>query len=859
MMPAGIDFEYLFEHSPNAYMLLTRELNFVAVNAAYLQVTGRCREELIGQNLFEAFPADPHVASDEAIRRLQESIERTFISGQRDTLALIHYPLPRQTTDGMVFEDRYWSATHTPVFDSNGKVLYVMQHTVDITELQTLKQALDEAEAARDALLPREQLEAGVFSRAQMVQDVNRSLYAERQHLLQLFQQAPGFICFLRGPEHIFELASDAYYQLVGHRDLLGLRVREALPEVEGQGFISLLDGVYRAGEPHVGRDVRVLLQRQPNEPLAEVFVNFVYQPVFDRNGSVTGIFVQGNDVTDQHLAQEELDRYRAQLEDLVLERTQALNESQAALRHAQKMEAVGRLTGGVAHDFNNLLQIIGGNLQLLQRSLAKDASTQRRLTAALDSVERGAKLASQLLAFARRQPLTPNVVNLGGLLQGMDELLQRALGEDVVLQTEIEPELWNTFVDAGQMENALLNLAINARDAMASGGRFVIQAENTSLTSADQAQALDLTAGEYIHLTVSDTGSGIPPEVVEQVFEPFFTTKPEGQGTGLGLSMVYGFVKQSGGQIKLTSRLGQGTSIDIWLPRATQQEERDLAQLPGAVEGGNETILVVEDDDEVRRTAVDMLRELGYTVLEAHDGSSALGVLQQHGHVDLLFTDVIMPGAIASVELVRQAKNMLPGLQVLFTSGYTDDVLVHNGRLDPGVVLLSKPFRHEDLARRVRHMLNNAQQAALAQEALSAPQVAEPTPASQAKSALCILLVEDEELIREALRDILEESGYDIQAAASAEEAEELLSASSFDVLFTDVSLPGKSGIELAGLARARYPQLRIILSSGYSANAPAMRSADFTDAIFLPKPYDIDEVERVMAKLAASNQLAR
>lgn len=858
MTPAPIDFEYLFEHSPNAYILLERDFTLVAANQAFLRVTGRRREELIGRKLFDAFPAAPGRSSREAIRRVQESLERTFAAGQRDMLALVEYPLARQTAAGPVFEERYWSATHVPVLGPDRQVRYVLQHIVDVTALQSLRQVLKDADAVRDVLLP---LEVDVFNRAQLVQDVNRSLHAERQHLLQLFQQAPGFICFLRGPEHVFELASDAVYELVGHRELLGLTVEEAFPEAKGQGFIALLDKVYRSGKPYVGRDARALVRRQPDGPLTEIFVNFVLQPIFDRSGKVAGIFVQGYDVTEQHLVQSELDRYRAQLEDLVLERTRALDESQAALRHVQKLEAVGRLTGGVAHDFNNLLQVIGANLQLLQRTFQGDAAAQRRLAAALDSVERGARLASQLLAFARRQPLSPSVVNLPELLQGMDELLWRALGENVDLHIRIEPGLWNTFVDAGQLENVLLNLAINARDAMEDkgGGEFVIQARNCRLASPGEAQELELEPGEYVHLTVSDTGCGIPAELQEQVFEPFFTTKPEGQGTGLGLSMVYGFVKQSGGQIKLTSSPGEGTSIAVWLPRATRQEEQESIQMSGAARGGNETILVVEDDEAVRCTTVDMLRELGYQVLEAPDGGSALRLLQQRARVDLLFTDVIMPGPVTGVELVRRARRLQPDLPVLFTSGYANDTLVRDGRLEPGVNLLCKPFRQEDLDRRVRHVLNNARQAALAKRALTGSQGGEAgRTAAGAGSRLRILLVEDEELIREALRELLAETGYRVRAVASAEEAEALLATERFDVLFTDISLPGESGAELACRARRRDPRLAIIIASGYSRDALVLENDALADGVFLSKPFDVAAVEQAMAEIEAARHHA-
>jgi signal transduction histidine kinase/DNA-binding response OmpR family regulator len=398
--------------------------------------------------------------------------------------------------------------------------------------------------------------------------------------------------------------------------------------------------------------------------------------------------------------------------EELRAEAAERLKIEQV-LRQSQKMEAVGKLTGGVAHDFNNLLQVIGGNLQLLTKDVAGNEKAEQRLRNALAGVSRGSKLAAQLLAFGRRQALAPKVVNLGRFVRGLDDLLRRALGDGVEIETVISGGLWNTLVDPSQVENAILNLAINARDAMRAHGRLTIEAGNASLTNEHAAGHGDVTPGQYVMLAVTDTGCGMTPDIVEQVFEPFFTTKPEGQGTGLGLSMVYGFVKQSGGHIKIYSEPGEGTTIRLYLPRASGAEDVAADSDAGPITGGTETVLVVEDDDEVRTTVVELLTDLGYGVLKARDAQSALAIIESGSAVDVLFTDVVMPGPVRSPELARQARVRLPKVAVLFTSGYTDDAIVHGGRLDQGIDLLSKPYTREALARKIRQVLRNQQQRA--------------------------------------------------------------------------------------------------------------------------------------------------
>jgi PAS domain S-box-containing protein len=381
--------------------------------------------------------------------------------------------------------------------------------------------------------------------------------------------------------------------------------------------------------------------------------------------------------------------------------------EMEQQLRQAQKMDALGKLTGGVAHDFNNVLQIIGGSLEMLARRVAGNGAAERNLRHARIGLERGTKLASQLLSFARRQPLTPTVVDLGRVVRGMDEMLRRALGEEIELETVISGGLWNVVVDASQVESALLNLAINARDAMNGRGKLTIEAGNALLDDKYAVQHLGVAAGQYVMIAVTDTGCGMSADLVEQVFDPFFTTKPEGKGTGLGLSIVHGFVKQSNGHVKIYSEPGHGTTVRIYLPR-TREEQTEAAEIePTEVVGGDETILLVEDDEDVRATATAMLADLGYTVLQAKNADRALAVLESGARIDLLFTDVVMPGTLRSPELARHAEKKFPGIAVLFTSGYTDNALMHGGRLEQGVNLLGKPYTRSDLARKVRQVLS--------------------------------------------------------------------------------------------------------------------------------------------------------
>ncbi|MGF6113106.1 PAS domain S-box-containing protein [Pseudomonas frederiksbergensis] len=411
-------------------------------------------------------------------------------------------------------------------------------------------------------------------------------------------------------------------------------------------------------------------------------------------------------DIHERKTAEESLLKFTRNLEQRVADEVGARLAAEEQLRQAQKLEAIGGLTGGVAHDFNNLLQVIAGNLHLLARHEPDNANVQRRVSASIAAVERGAKLSSQLLAFARRQPLSPAVCDPRQIFEGLAELLQRALGETIQIDVALVDDPWRVHVDRNQLENAILNLAINARDAMKGEGTIGLSAENIVLDQRFCA-GKGIVAGDYLRVTVTDAGAGMAPDILAQAFEPFFTTKADGQGTGLGLSMVFGFVKQSGGHIEIASVIGEGTRVQLYFPRSLRPLPNETAIPAAAQRGGHETILVVEDNDAVRVAAVELLREEGYQVLTANNGDMAMQMLLEGVAVDIIFTDVVMPGLIKSSDLAAWAKVQEPPVAVLFTSGHTRDIISRNHQLSPDTHLLSKPYGPEALTQMVRTVLN--------------------------------------------------------------------------------------------------------------------------------------------------------
>jgi nitrogen-specific signal transduction histidine kinase/CheY-like chemotaxis protein len=388
-------------------------------------------------------------------------------------------------------------------------------------------------------------------------------------------------------------------------------------------------------------------------------------------------------------------------------------------LRQSQKMEAIGQLTGGLAHDFNNMLAVIVGSLNLTKRRLARgETDVVRYLDSAMDGAERATKLTNRLLAFSRQQPLAPVALDPNRMVAGMAELLRGTLSDNVVLETVLAGGLWRALADPNQLENSILNIAINARDAMPDGGKLTIETSNAFLDDDYATAHFGVAAGQYVLISVTDTGMGMAPDVASKVFEPFFTTKPPGKGTGLGLSQVFGFVKQSGGHAAVYSELGRGTTIKVYLPRSYRENEaRGTSRV--AVEAfpagkASEIVLVAEDDERVIQLTVDTLRELGYTVLHADSGAAALAQLDASPHIDLLFTDIVMPG-MDGRKLAEEALRRRPDLKVLFTTGYAPNSVVHNGTLDYGEDLIGKPYSIDQLANKIRDVLDRPREIASA------------------------------------------------------------------------------------------------------------------------------------------------
>jgi signal transduction histidine kinase/DNA-binding response OmpR family regulator/CHASE3 domain sensor protein len=506
----------------------------------------------------------------------------------------------------------------------------------------------------------------------------------------------------------------------------------------------------------------------------------------------------------------------------------------EAALHQGQKMEAIGQLTGGMAHDFNNILQVVQANLELVRADVSANPEMQGRLRSALAAAERGARLTHQLLAFARRQPLAPQPTDVARLLSDLTDLLRHSLGERVVMELAIAEETWNAKIDPGQLENAILNLAINARDAMPDGGTVRVEVSNVTLDHRYATLHPDVTPGPYVLVAVSDTGTGMPPDVAAQAFDPFFTTKRDGKGTGLGLSMVYGFVRQSSGHIRIDSAIGQGTSVKLYLPRTLDAVAERLhdATTPPA---GREHILVVEDHDDVRLAVVDLLKGWGYRVTPAEGPDAAVALLNEGIAFDLLFSDVVMPGATPVMEMVRLAQRLQPDIAVLLTSGYTRDLVPEQG--ERAYPMIAKPYGSAALAAKVRSVLAT-------RRPRPEPEAAPPQVAPVAGAPRRVLLVEDEVLLRLSVADMLERLGCSVESAGSAEQALEILARdASFDLLLTDLGLPGMSGEELAAEAERRYGKLPVVIASGYGRpeGQPERRQ-------FITKPYSSIDLQQVL-----------
>jgi PAS domain S-box-containing protein len=677
--------------------------------------------------------------------------------------------------------------SHTPVFGNDGNVLGVFGVCVETTARVASEQAvLATAERERTRLF-----------------EMTRDLFGVATFDGRLLSVNPAWSKQLGRSDEF--LLSTPFSEIIHPEDL----------EETGEVVKAMI-----AGNPVHQFHVRLL--RADGTPMA-----FAWSAVPEGPGSDI-FYTVGRDITEEVAS------------------ASALARAQAALVQSQKMEALGNLTGGVAHDFNNLLQVVAGNLQLLGKDVSGNEKAERRISNAMAGVNRGANLASQLLAFGRRQPLDPKVVDIGKLVRRMDEMLQRSIGEGIEIETITSGGLWNSLVDPGHVENALLNLVINSRDAMDGFGKLTIEVGNAYIDDTYAERHDDAQPGQYVVLSVTDTGSGMPSHVLDKVFEPFFSTKSEGKASGLGLSMVYGFVKQTGGHVRVYSEVGEGTTVKMYLPRSMQAEDFEAERDDLPIVGGTETILVAEDDEGVRATAVELLQELGYKVLKAPDASAALSIIQSGIPIDLLFTDVVMPGPLKSVDLVKKISETMPEIGVLFTSGYTENSIVHGGRLDAGVQLLSKPYSRVQLARKIRNAIDTR----VRDDSVERPAAAfNATSVEQAASPVSILVVEDEMLIRMSLIDMIEELGHPVREAGSAEEALQLLEETVADVVITDLGLPGMTGEVFAQEIRRRWPEIAIVFATGAS-HAPELDETART-AILL-KPFGTEDIRTALAKIA-------
>jgi signal transduction histidine kinase/ActR/RegA family two-component response regulator len=547
-----------------------------------------------------------------------------------------------------------------------------------------------------------------------------------------LFEGAPGLHLVLT-PDLRIVAVSDAYLRatMTERAAILGRGLFEVFPDnpadPSADGVRNLKASLHRVLQ-FKRADTMAVQKYDIRKPEAEggAFEERYWSPrnspVFGGDGHLAYIIHRVEDVTEfirlkqqgkeqDKLTQELRDRAERMEAEIfmrareVREAKHRLEEEQR-LRQVQKMEAVGHLSGGIAHDFNNILTVITGMIDILGEAVAHDPALSSIAHMIADAAARGAEVTKHLLAFSRQQPLQPRETDINALVEDTAKLLRPTLGEQVDIQTSLEADAWSAFIDPNHLATALLNLAVNARDAMPEGGRLTLETGNVCLDGAYAASHPDVTPGHYVMVAVSDTGNGIPEAIRERVFEPFFTTKETGKGTGLGLSMVYGFVKQSNGHVKICSEGGHGTTVRLYLPRATEARPWSEPQVTVERSGGSETILVVEDDPLVRQYVDAQLAHLGYRAVIAANGREALERIEQGISFDLLFTDVIMSGGMNGRQVADAVRALYPAVPVLFTSGYTEDAISHHGRLDPGVLLLPKPYRSSDLARMIRMAL---------------------------------------------------------------------------------------------------------------------------------------------------------
>ncbi|MBC7636589.1 MAG: response regulator [Acetobacteraceae bacterium] len=575
------------------------------------------------------------------------------------------------------------------------------------------------------------------LSLARMRRDMAQPLADSEERLRRLFEEAPASMCVLRGPTYIFDLANAAYTRLTGRDDLLGKPVREVFPEGEGQPFFDLLDRVYQSGKPFSAQGMKFVMQAKV-DGLSEFFLDFIYQPIFGNDGSVTGIFVEGSDVTAHVRAEAEVKSQQVQLqatiselqatasalrasqEDLrelnqklemrVAKEVEAKEAAQGRLAQAQRMEALGQLAGGIAHDFNNVLQVVSGGLHLIQKRAADPHGVAKIARMAHEASERGAAITGRLLAFSRKGELLTGRVEAEPLLENLREILTPTLGATIALYVAIAPDPPALLADKAQLETVLINLAVNSRDAMPDGGVLTIAWNPVTVAVGDDRFA-GLNGGDYIQVDLSDTGEGMDDVTLRRASEPFFTTKPVGQGTGLGLAMARGFAEQSGGGFAIASELGQGTCVTLWFPQATEDREVSVEQDAAlVVPGAPVRVLLVDDDPSVREIVAQQFEDLGYVVSQASNGFEALNKIETGERPDLLVTDYSMPG-MNGLMVIEEVRRLQPHLPALLLTGFADAAirLKLDDIQDTSILLLRKPVTADELIHQATALLASA------------------------------------------------------------------------------------------------------------------------------------------------------
>lgn len=756
------DFNRFFEHSnSNSLVIIPDNFTIVAATDGYLKVTQRTREQVIGRPLFEVFPDVDNEPTQKDKRNVLESFLYVMEQRETDVMGIQRYSISKSGEQGSKPEVRYWRAVNHPLLDSHGNVEYILHTTEDVTKEILANSAIDDA-----AFLQRLAGEVASLGSWRIDLRTHAVFWSDEiYNIVGLPRDIEVNLDMAMGCYHpdVREEISAIVERAIENRKPFNVLTRVLRPDGEERWVRVIgeaeLDSTH---EPKALRgafqDVSEFINTQDRaDDVANqlhsaldnmsdgffllsrdwrvIFMNPQAETLLSRRAHA----LVGKNIWDEFPEAKNTEFYssytRAFKEKITVRFTEYFTPLKAwfqvsaypskdglavyfrditeqldlneRLRQSQKLEAVGHLTGGVSHDFNNLLTVIMGNAELVSEQLDEQSKLKPLVDLIVKAAGRGAELTQRLLAFARRQPLEPQVINAAELIQGMRELMERTLTENMEINISCKPDLWLTEADPSQLEAALLNLVINARDAMPEGGKLLIEAENTHLDN-DFNHSNDITPGDYILISVSDTGSGMTRDILEKAVEPFYTTKPKGKGSGLGLSMVHGFINQSGGHISIYSELGHGTVVKLYLPRTNSQAESTTKELTDLSRSrGKEHILVVEDDELVLQSVLSQLQRLGYRVSSANSGESAYQWLQQNPPVDLLFTDVVMPGELNGPELAAKAKALQPALKVLFTSGYSENAITHAGRLDKGVQLLSKPYHRQALAEKIRFVLD--------------------------------------------------------------------------------------------------------------------------------------------------------